>query len=194
VTWDRSSTIALAKYHCSRCHGLGMLFWAYHRPRPCPCVLRTIFHACLTRYRHAQARKEEEYCADFVLLAKRILDPWHFRLFRIHFLGGRPWSRCIGPLRTNRGFFFHCVYRVQEILGRALAELLPYPLWPLDHYFHSNHTLGPLGIVWRPQSTQHYRAIDPDRLPSSNPNGRPRGLNYHIHTELRQAAAAHAKE
>jgi len=218
--WNRSNTLALAKCHCCRCHGLGFIFPSRrYRPHPCSCVLRTIFHACLTRYRHCQdkakymsnltidflpgprrqhflavSRKDEEYCADFYLLAKRTLDPWHFRLFQLHFLAGRPWGQCIQRLHTDRGFFFHGVYRIQEILGCTLAELLPYPLWPLDDYFHSNRSVGPLGIVWRPQSTQHYRAIDPDRLPSSNPNGRPRGLNYHIHTELRQAAAAHAKE
>jgi len=213
VTWDRSNTLALAKYGCSRCHGLGMLTPWPRASRPCPCVLRRIFHACLTRYRHAQARDkyisritldllpgprhshsltvsrhEEEYSADFYLLAKRTLDPWHFRLFRLHFLAGRPWSQCLQRLHTSRGNFFHGVYRIQEILGRILAELLPYPLWPLDDYFHSYRSLGPLGIFQQPQSDGYYPFVDPEKFPASN--GRPRGLNYHIYNELRQAAAA----
>jgi len=218
VTWDRSSTLALAKYGCSRCHGLGMLTPWPRASRPCPCVLRRIFHACLTRYRHCQAkdrymsritldfipgprrsfsltlsRKDEEYCADFFLLAKRTLDPWHFLLFKFHFLRGLPWFQCVQRLHTSRGNFFHAIYRIQEILGRILAELLPYPLWPLDHYFHSNVTLSPLGMFQQSQPTQFYRAIDPEEFPRSNSNGRPRGLNYHIYTELRQAAAAREK-
>jgi len=216
MTWHRSNTLALAKCHCSRCHGLGMLYPFPRRPRPCPCVLRSIFHACLTRYRHCQAkdrymsritldfipgprrsfsltvsRKDEEYCADFFLLAKRTLNPWHFLLFKFHFLRGLPWFQCVQRLHTSRGNFFHAIYRIQEILGRILAELLPYPLWPLDDYFHSYRSLGPLGIFQQPQSDGYYPFVDPEKFPASN--GRPRGLNYHIYTEFRQAAAAQHK-
>jgi hypothetical protein len=35
----------------------------------------------------------------------------------------------------DRGTLFHMVYRVEEKLGRAFAELKPYPLFPVADYF-----------------------------------------------------------
>ena len=36
----------------------------------------------------------------------------------------------------DRGTFFHEIYRITERLGRVFRELQPYPLFPLDEYFH----------------------------------------------------------
>jgi len=35
----------------------------------------------------------------------------------------------------DRGEFFHNIYRIEQKLGRAFAELKPFPLYPLDEYF-----------------------------------------------------------
>jgi hypothetical protein len=35
----------------------------------------------------------------------------------------------------DRGNFFHAIYRIERILGRAFSEIQPYPLYPLDEYF-----------------------------------------------------------
>jgi len=35
----------------------------------------------------------------------------------------------------DRGTYFHSLYRLENRLGRVFAEVLPYPLYPLDEYF-----------------------------------------------------------
>jgi len=80
-------------------------------------------------------RKDEEYAADFHLIAKRRLDPFHYRVFSYHYLLGADWKLCCRRLGIDRGRFFHAVYRVQESLGRVFYELEPYGLYPPRDYF-----------------------------------------------------------
>ena len=42
-------------------------------------------------------RKDQEYMADFELTAKRVLDPWHLKLFRYHFVLGANAAMCCCP-------------------------------------------------------------------------------------------------
>ena len=42
---------------------------------------------------------------------------------------------CAQRLGTDRGALFDQVYRIQAKLGRFMAEVEPYPLFPLDEYF-----------------------------------------------------------
>ncbi|MGD0201386.1 MAG: hypothetical protein ABSD27_11610 [Bryobacteraceae bacterium] len=81
-------------------------------------------------------RKDEEYMADFVLVSRRTLDEFHNKIFRYHFLLGADWKLCCRRLGTDRGNFFHAVYRIEQELGRVFRELEPYSLFPLDEYFH----------------------------------------------------------
>jgi hypothetical protein len=81
------------------------------------------------------SRKEEEFIADFYLLAKRTLNPRAWDLFQFHFLQGADWRACCQRLHLDRGEFWHEVYRVEETVGKAAAELQPYALWPLNEYF-----------------------------------------------------------
>ena len=86
---------------------------------PCGCASRAIFRACYKRFRDCVmrgkyrsqvsferasggrtnrvtwSRKEEEYMADFTLVSRRVLDVWHYRLFRFHFLLGADWSSAL---------------------------------------------------------------------------------------------------
>lgn len=48
---------------------------------------------------------------------------------------GADWKLCTRRLNIDRGTFFHIVYRVEEKLGRAFAEIEPYPLYPVEDYF-----------------------------------------------------------
>src|SRR5438309_7825929 len=80
-------------------------------------------------------RKDEEYIADFSLIARRTLDDFEHRLFRYHFLLGADWKLCTWKLHIDRGNFFHAVYRIEQKLGRVFRELEPYSLFPLDEYF-----------------------------------------------------------
>lgn len=89
------------------------------------------------RYRPSTwGRKDEEYIADFTLVAKRTLTDFEYKLFRYHFLLGADWKLCSRQLHIDRGNFFHAVYRIEQKLGRVFRELEPYPLYPLDDYFH----------------------------------------------------------
>jgi hypothetical protein len=81
-------------------------------------------------------RKDEEYIADFCLMARRTLNEEEHRLFRFHFLLGADWKLCCRKLGMERGNFFHAVYRIEQKLGRVFRETEPYPLFPLDEYFH----------------------------------------------------------
>jgi hypothetical protein len=158
MEWTRSDTIGLALLSCRQCNGGGLRPTRGKRMTVCNCVLRAIFRACLERYyelretphrwaasferatthrRPTWGIKSAEYCADFELVARRHLDPWHHRVFRLHFIRGLDWRECCPIIRTDRGNFYHAIYRIEERLGRVFRELKPYSLFPLDEYFNA---------------------------------------------------------
>ncbi|MEK7403814.1 MAG: hypothetical protein AAB225_01780 [Acidobacteriota bacterium] len=159
MEWTRSDTIALANNSCTHCHGLGLRLGLRGKPSPCNCVLREIFRACYARFRACATKekylsrvslefvpgpdrrltwgfKDEEYMADFILVSRRTLDEFEYKVFKYHFLLGADWKLCCRRLGTDRGSFFHCVYRIEHKLGRVFRELEPYSLFPLDEYFN----------------------------------------------------------
>jgi hypothetical protein len=158
MQWNRSSAIGIARMSCSFCHGDGIRIVRDHREVPCNCVFRAAFRACYNRFRECVAagahagtvslemcngrdtrrtysRKREEYLADFSLVGQRVLDDFEYRIFRFHFLLGADWKLCCRRMKLDRGSFFHGVYRIEQRMGRAVAEMQPFPLFPLDEYF-----------------------------------------------------------
>lgn len=160
MLWTQSETIGLAKSSCAHCHGLGLRTTEKKgKERPCNCVFRAIFRACYARFReclerektlsrvslefyrggkdrrYTYERKTEDYIADFCLVSRRFLDESDHKVFRFHFLLGADWKLCCRQLAMDRGSFFHAVYRIEQVLGRAFRELEPYGLFPLDEYF-----------------------------------------------------------
>lgn len=156
--WTRSDVIGLAKASCTFCDGFGMRPVLRGPEQPCACVFRAIFRACLRRYRECgelahhtagvswdrcagplgfrtYSRKREEFRADFVLTARRTLEPPDLAIFERHSVEGHDWHVCCRELRLDRGTFFHRVYFLEERLGRTLAELRPYALYPCGEYF-----------------------------------------------------------
>jgi hypothetical protein len=158
--WSRSRVIALARAHCSQCYGSGLRWSGITGSlQPCGCVLREIFRACLSKYRYIQehqgrtsmvtkrivqcgmdskrfySRRNEDFCADFCLVARRTLDDLQYRIFDLHFLQRFDWRHCVRALNIDRGNFFHSVYRIEQRLGRVFTELRPYALYPVDEYF-----------------------------------------------------------
>ena len=105
-------------------------------------------------------RKDEEFAADFCLVSRRALNDFEYRIFKYHFLLGGDWRICCHRLHTNRGNFFHAVYRIQQKLGRVFRELEPYPLYPVSDYFH-----GPSRPV-AASMVQNYKVV-PIRPPVS---------------------------
>ena len=83
-------------------------------------------------------RKEEEYCADFLLVTKRTLTPEEYQIFAFYHLQGADWKLCCRRLNMDRGLFFHAVYRIEQKMGKTFRELQPYALYPLDDYFHKS--------------------------------------------------------
>lgn len=165
MEWTRSETLALALHRCAQCHGSGLRMARGSQLNPCNCVLRAIFRICfrqfekcVTQERHLSrvrlephagrarpgswGRKDEEFIADFCLVAKRTLSPEEYRLFRYHFLLGADWKLCTRKLGMDRGNFFHAVYRIEQKLGRVFRELEPYPLFPLDDYYNGPSRLA----------------------------------------------------
>ena len=159
MDWDRSDLYLVAHAACAMCHGTGVRREKRGQLIPCACASRAIFRACYTRFRdcvtrgkylsHVSleraaggktnrttwSRKEEEYMADFVLVSRRVLDAWHYRIFRFHFLLGAGWKLCSRKFGISRGNFFHAIYRIQEQLGKAFYQLEPYALYPPRDYF-----------------------------------------------------------
>ena len=158
MEWTRSETVGLAKAACAHCQGYGLRVGKRGKEAPCNCVFRAIFRACYNKFvecatkekhlsrvslefvpgkdrRHIYSRKVEDYMADFILVSRRHLDQFLYRVFRYHFLLGADWKLCCRQMEIDRGTFFHAVYRIQQRLGRVFRELEPYSLYPLDEYF-----------------------------------------------------------
>lgn len=155
--WDRTATMTLAYRRCTSCDGLGLAEGRVGRAAAsfvCGCVLRKIFSLCYAKFQKCAApmgivrlesshrknswgMRSQEYVADFCLVAKRVLgeDTQQHNIFKYHFLLGAECGPCCRRLGIDRGAFFHQVYRIQESLGKAFAELQPHALWPLDEYF-----------------------------------------------------------
>ena len=159
MEWNRSELFFLAQRSCTLCGGTGARDLHQTDPTPCGCVYRAAFRACFERFRLCiergrrvsrasleqmgcgrssrvtWSRKDEEFIADFELVSRRYLDPWHYRVFRYFFILGADWKLCSRRLGIDRGNFFHAVYRVEERLGKVFAELEPYALYPPRDYF-----------------------------------------------------------
>jgi hypothetical protein len=169
MEWTRSETLVLAQQSCTYCYGLGLRPGRSGASTPCNCVFRAIFRACYARFRQCASKekyisrvsleanpgrhrksvwgfKTEEYMADFILVSRRTLSEYEYKVFKYHFLLGADWNLCCRKLKVDRGTFFHEVYRIQQKLGRTFRELEPHALFPLDQYFNSR-TKDPVEIT-----------------------------------------------
>jgi len=95
--------------------------------------------------------KQEEYLADFILLAKRTLNEDDYKLFRYRFLLGVDWKLCATKLSLDRGTCFNRIYSIMQRLGRAFAELEPYVMFPLIEYFQATHRSQRVGACTPPE-------------------------------------------
>ncbi len=158
MQWTRSETLGLAQQSCTYCYGLGLRPGRAGVSTPCNCVFRAIFRACYARFRQCASKekyisrvslesnpgrqrksvwglKDEEFIADFCLIAKRTLSETEYKVFKFHFLLGADWRLCCRRMNVDRGTFFHDIYRIEQKLGRAFREVEPYALFPVDEYF-----------------------------------------------------------
>lgn len=181
MEWTRSETIAMASASCVFCRGLGLRYTEkLGDARPCSCVFRSIFRACLERYQISQSnaerikpvsleyfsgtrgfrsygRRNEEFIADFEAISRRTLDAEEQELLRLYFLQGLNWKTCAVRMNSNRGAIFHMVYCIEEKLGRAFRETEPYGLFPIDEYFS--------GVAFRKVQASLLRPVQEESCP-----------------------------
>jgi hypothetical protein len=190
MEWNRSETLALSAAKCVTCGGEGLRPKVKGEVAPCNCVLRSVFRICFERYVQCAnkslyesrvslengatrdpggcwSRKNEEYVADFDLIVKRTLAEDEYKLFRFHFVLGADWRLCCRKTGMEKGVFFHTIYRIQQKLGRAFCDTLPYPLYPVRDYF---------------------TIFTHDRNPATIPSVRREGRNLHKVVPVRKAA------
>ena len=74
----------------------------------------------------------EEYCADFCLTARRVLNDSDYDLFRLWFLRGLEWREACSLLNLDRVSFYRAVYWIEEQLGRAFFDA---GMFPLSKYY-----------------------------------------------------------
>jgi len=190
MEWNRSEVIGLARPKCSFCKGGGLRGGERRRPSPCNCVTRAIFRACYARFRYCASkekylskitldpcaggkerrsswgRKDEEYVADFTLIAKRTLSDREHRIFSYHYLLGADWKLCCRRLKMERGDMFHEFYRIEQKLGLAFREVQPYGLFPVDEYFGGSVRGAVTGrALMRPMQSAGESAAVPLRAP-----------------------------
>jgi hypothetical protein len=177
MEWNRSDSLGLATVNCLHCKGTGLRTGEKNPAEPCNCVLRKIFRICYARFVECTAasvegarcslenaafrelpgefsRKNEEYAADFILIAKRTLNPELHRIFRYRYILGADWRLCCRKLNMDRGRFYQLIYLIQQKLGRVYRELEPYSLYPLEEYFcpgMRTRSAGPI-VALRPSS------------------------------------------
>lgn len=140
---------------CTVCAGKGFRDKAH--TSPCLCVWRGVFRTVYGKFKqcaetmHPRAVllndssgpkgrqhygfRNMDFIADFCLIAKRTLTPQEHMAFKMFFLYGADWTLCAPRVGLTRGLFFHLVYRIEAKLGKALAMVQPYSLYPIDEYF-----------------------------------------------------------
>ena len=177
MEWNQSDVLALAMEKCTTCNGFGMKPARSGKSAACNCVYRSIFRICYDRFKVSESRKErisrpnlehtasphgkmswgrkdEEFVADFLLVAKRTLTEAEHKIFRYRFLLGADWRLCCRKLKMEKGLYFHALYRVTAKLGRTFAELEPYALYPVATYFHGERGPARAKVVSiRPQQS-----------------------------------------
>lgn len=151
IDLNRDTAPELADRRCAVCNGCG---WAHGKV--CRCVGRRIFRACYSRWRELRRDRDLwpvlasqvrirweypqcEYLADFERIARRALDPGHYRLFRLHYIDGHSWRVCDRVMKLGRGrTICHAFYRIEYRLGEAFIRARPYPLFPVSEYFSAS--------------------------------------------------------
>ena len=151
--WPEEQLMMLARPACASCKGRGWVPVS-DRAEVCACVYRAVCRSSMEAYRNAPLRSVlvrwhmrrgsrlmstwsrplEEFRADIERIVSRVLNRTEQRIWREHMVERREWREVAPRVGMDRGNFYHAVYRIEKKLGRAFAELRPYPLWPWWEY------------------------------------------------------------
>ncbi len=156
MNWTPESAGQLARYGCRDCNGTGLA--PGQGVVLCTCVCRRVFRTCYHRFRicvesEAAARgmafremprgvdrhlvwfrKNEDYCADFQAAARRALHRDLYRTFRVYHLLGAGIDLVARQFRLSRPEVYRQVSEIEAAVGRELALLQPYSLYPPRQY------------------------------------------------------------
>lgn len=146
-----------SKETCSKCNGSGAKIIYGKTSVVCDCVYRSCFRKCILRHRNnllntdnlcrcnlerssvgtlLYGYKNIEFGADIDLIAKRALKPMQYFIFTRYHIWGLLWYSVCDKVKMNRGNFFHTVYGIEALLGRALMET---DMFPPHKYFSKQH-------------------------------------------------------
>lgn len=136
----KTSACVLFYNKCPHCKD--GIYTAYSKhERVCNCCFRRIFRHCLSKYRKISFypslddRRQENFLADFILLAKHELSEQNFLIFILYHIQELSWSTIGAKLNMNRDETFRTIYRIEKKLGKVYSLMEPYSLWPLSSYF-----------------------------------------------------------
>ena len=159
MEWTSYQAALLAEPRCPLCQGLG--FCPGLPPLLCDCVYRAVFHACFVKFRQCAkadpyrrlvtfernlrgvdrrltwARRNEDYCADFRAAGQRALPNHLYRVFRFYHLLGAAGELVMRRLAISRRSLTVWITEVEVNLGRELAHMRPYSLFPPHEYMRS---------------------------------------------------------
>ena len=163
MNWTPQDAGELARYRCRDCDGTGLLPGTEFAL--CTCVCRRVFRACYHRFRVCAEsdtaarsmvfkempkgvdrhlvwfRRNEDYCADFQSAARRVLSRDLYRTFRIYYVLGAAIDLVARQFRVSRTEVYRQVTEIEALVGRELALLQPYSLYPPREYMKTtaNH-------------------------------------------------------
>ncbi len=157
MKWTRQETATAAWSDCPRCSGLGHL----SNRVICSCVYRHVFRACHRAFRrcvladpHSRTvsfertshavdrsltwvRRNEDFCADFQAAGYRALPAHLWPVFRFYHLLGASVSLVARRLGIQESNLRSVIYDVEALVGREIAHVKPYSLYPPYDYLHS---------------------------------------------------------
>ncbi len=124
----------------------------------CTCVFRRVFRVCYRCFRLCATadrsartvtfsavprgvdrhlvwiRRNEDYCADFQAAGRRVLTPELYRVFRFFYLLGGSADLVARRLGVSRATLYRMLAQIEPAVGRELALLEPYSLYPPQEY------------------------------------------------------------
>lgn len=158
MQWTSRQTAVLASDACVFCRGFGIR--SADLMVLCDCVYRAVFRSCYLKFRQCAAadpytrqvsyernrrgvdrrlswaRRNEDYCADFHLAGRRVLPRHLYAVFSYYHLHGARGGLLLRRLGVSRRTLTAWVAQAEVVVGRELAHMQPYSLFPPREYLH----------------------------------------------------------
>jgi hypothetical protein len=157
MEWTPEIAVELARYGCRDCRGTGRA-GSIEPKALCSCVCRAVFRACHRRFqycgemraavRHVTferipgavdrsltwVRSAEDYRADFHACGLRRLPKHLYQFFSFYYLHGAKHDLVCRRLGISSRLGYDWMAEVETIVGREIAHLQPYSLFPPQGY------------------------------------------------------------